>query len=72
MSATKLPTVYKRVEDLQADDQIVTRNGHAVFVRRVSDVRFVTDGKVHVDLDYWTTTSIYDEGETVQVIKSQH
>ncbi|MEN1564641.1 hypothetical protein AAIH74_33260, partial [Pseudomonas aeruginosa] len=41
------------------------------FVDRVSEVRFVRDGKVHVDLNHWTATTIYDEGETVQVIQSR-
>lgn len=60
---------FKRADALQAGDLMVTRiPGHAAFVDRVSEVRFVHDGKVHVDLNHWTATTIYDEGAQVRVI----
>lgn len=63
-------TVLKKVEDLKPGDAIVTvAAGFAAFVDRVNDVRFVRDGKVHVDVNCYTGTHIYDEGEKVRVCK---
>ena len=60
---------WKRAAALQAGDLIVTSvPGHAAFVDRVCEVRFARDGKVHVDLNHWTATTIYPEAEQVRVI----
>ncbi len=62
----------KRASGLLVGDLIVTRiPGHAAFVDRVCDVRFVIDGKVHVDLNHWTAVAIYDDGQSVDIIDAR-
>ncbi len=59
----------KRAGDLALGDRIMERiPGHAAFVDRVDDVRFIRDGKVHVDLNNDTATRVYAEDEKVTVI----
>ena len=59
----------KRAVDLAPGDRIMERiPGHAAFVDRVDDVRFIRDGKVHVDLNNDTATRVYAEDEKVTVI----
>lgn len=64
----KRKTTHKKAENLSPGDTIIeTIPGGAAFADKVCDVRFVTDGKVHVDLNEYTATRIYDEGEMVRV-----
>ena len=61
----------KKAIDLKPGDRIVERiRGHAGFVDTVYDVRFVQDGKVHVDLNNDTATRIYDESAKVFVMRN--
>jgi len=61
--------IYKKARDLEEGDRIVSSiSGHAVFFDRVSEIRFVKDGKVHVDLNNWTATQILSEEERVRVL----
>lgn len=64
---------WKRAAALEAGDLIVSQTpGFASFVDRVCEVRHAVDGKVHVDLNQWTATTIYPEAERVRVIARRH
>jgi len=61
--------IYKKARDLEEGDRIVSSiPGHAVFFDRVSEVRFIRDNKVHVDLNCWTATRILSDTEKVRVL----
>jgi len=60
---------YKKACELEEGDRIVSSiPGHAVFFDRVSEVRFIRDNKVHVDLNCWTATRILSDTEKVRVL----
>jgi len=64
-----MTTTYKKACDLQTGDVLVsTTPGHAVFFDRVSEVRFVRDGQVHIDLNCWTATRVIPDTEKVRVL----
>lgn len=63
-------TGLKMVDYLLPGDIIVSQHQNRVFKDRVSDVRFVRDGKVHVDLNDGTALRICDEGQRVPVLIS--
>lgn len=68
-SARAAELAAKTAADLKAGDRIVENiPGHAVFADMVNDVRFLKDGKVHVDINGYTGTRIYDEKERVRVV----
>lgn len=61
-------TIRKKVEELKPGDIIIsTISGYAASADRVNEVRFVKGGKVHVDVNCYTGTNIYNEGEEVRV-----
>lgn len=61
-------TVWKKAEELRSGDVIVTLTEAGIpFADRVNEVRHVTSGKVHIDVNGYTGTHIYDLGEKVRV-----
>jgi hypothetical protein len=63
-----IDAIWKKAEDIRSGDVIVTTTEAGIpFADRVNEVRHVTSGKVHVDVNDFTGTHIYDLGEKIRV-----
>ncbi len=60
---------WEKAEEIKSRDVIVTMTEAGIpFADRVDEVRHVTLGKVHVDVNGYTGTHIYDLGDKVRVV----
>lgn len=62
----------KRAADLRVGDRIITTiPGHAAFADRINGVRIMEGGRVHVDLNHGTASTVFPEAEIVLVLEAR-